>query len=442
MKFIKNLSIIIEGIGSHQNVKYNFNISDKTPLQVIEIFKKSVDYINEILKEIYKEKHTDFYIKINNPIINYFNDNNKLSLIFDVSDFDKYFLNEITLKDLKYILIEKFKKIYENNKEKINSNDFINLINYQILRKISFSIYNENSNHELFSLVINKDNVSNGLLNFLHDFNLHTILDNKDIYKFQAKDKEGKLLYMPLKSDKDSKNNSKDAKTYSPEEILRELYALLGNHYNFDFKINDFIINNVDFSILKINEIFKDNNNFEKKIKEKIKEIILYNDFEGFSEKEIKYIILKIKKNVKITDKEINYIIKPLYLALNKMENRFYTKDYKRDFIDLLKSSDIFNENTTFKDFKEHFKDYPTFLKIFINFKDDQKIFELNQQDSEKLTNLISRSIYATSSILKTKTNDIEYKLPKIDYSLNRIGNFIKNIRPDNFIKMLKKEIT
>ena len=123
------------------------------------------------------------------------------------------------------------------------------------------------------------------------------------------------------------------------------------------------------------------------------------------------------------------------------MENRFDSKDYRIDSINFLKNTKYFNEDTTFKDLKKYFKDYPNFLKIFKNFDDKQKIFELNEDDSKRLKNLLSRSIPVLNSLLKNDKKNIEERLPKINFLIKRIGELIDNVRSDNFISMLSKEL-
>ena len=59
--FIKKLIEINEGLTSYQNITSSFNINDKTPLQLIQIYKKMIDYLNETLKEIFGKEHSDFF---------------------------------------------------------------------------------------------------------------------------------------------------------------------------------------------------------------------------------------------------------------------------------------------------------------------------------------------------------------------------------------------
>ena len=436
--FIKKLIEINEGLTSYQNITSSFNINDKTPLQLIQIYKKMIDYLNQELKEMYGKEHTDFFLVTEDL-------NARINLIdVDISDINEYFNDQINFNKLKQNLIKKFKKIYQISgfEKKV----FINIIENKILPKIIISIYNRKfSQTNLLSFELN--NKSNNFNNesvfrlFLHDFVLHTSLDKNVIYKFDLKDEEGKPLYLPLIPKEEDISKSVSAKKYSPEDVLYELYSLLTNFLTFNSKIHYFLINNLDHNKLHI-LLSKDNDN-EKKIISKLNEISDYMERSTpLSKEDIQLLIKKINSTENKQYKHLNlYNLKILYSTLNKMTNKFNPKDYEIDFISLLKNADYFTKDSTFKDFRQYFINYPNLLKIFKNFKEEQKIFELNKQDSEKVILLVSRSIHVLNSLLKNNKKNIEERLPKINFLIKRIGQLIDNTRSDNFISLLSKEL-
>lgn len=431
--FIKKLIEINEGLTSYQNITSNFNISDKTPLQLIQIYKKTIDYLNQELKEIYGKEHADFFLVCEDlkARIN--------TVKIDIDDINEYFNNKINFNQLKNNLVKNFTKLYKvaNVEDKEN---YIKNIRDKLLPKINISFYNKKSPEiNLFNIELSKTNNFNDFMFFLHDFVLHTSLDNNVIYKFNLKDEEGKSLYLPLKPKPENISKSPKAKKYSPEEVLHELYSLLSLFFTRDLIIHDSLVTKLDPD--KLNILLSQDDPIERKIMNKATLISLKANI-FFSKKEIQFLIKKINsadnKNIKHLN-ENN--VKILYSILNQMENRFDSKNYKIDSIDFLKNTDYFTEDSTFKDLKEYFRDYPNFLKIFKNFDDKQKIFELNEDDSRKLKNLLSRSIPVLNSLLKNNEKNIEERLPKINFLIKRIGQLIDNTRSDNFISILSKEL-
>ena len=362
----------------------------------------------------------------------------------DISDINEYFDDKINFNQLKQNLIKKFKKNYQTSG--FEKKDFINIIENKILPKIIISIYNKKfPQTNILSFELNNKsnsfNNDNSFRIFLHDFILHTSLDKDVIYKFDLKDEEGKPLYLPLIPREEDISKSINTKKYSPENVLHELYSLLTNFLTSNLKIHSFLINNLDPSKLYI-VLSKDDNN-QKKIISKLDEINDYMEASTpLSKEEIEFLIKKINSTENKQYKHLNlYNLKVLHSTLNKMTNKFNPKGYEVDFINLLKNADYFTKDSTFKDFRQYFINYPNLLKIFKNFKEEQKIFELNKQDSEKVILLVSRSIHVLNSLLKNNKKNIEERLPKINFLIKRIGQLIDNTRSDNFISLLSKEL-
>jgi hypothetical protein len=217
--YMINLIFYLERINQHYNINSNFLIhSEKKSQNIFDsidelyVFLKSIDYINEVLKEnkikdileirIFKNQKSD-YFNLLEDFINkkIYSDQLKQKLV-------EYYINNNEIKKL----IQQYHQLKKENSSKIDS----------ILEKISRSLFPKSIQFELIFKNKHISTISSfPFMNFksffdtYHEILFHLLSSPRSVTKFDDISKYGSFG---------------DPKGYSPEEILKELFALQTNH--------------------------------------------------------------------------------------------------------------------------------------------------------------------------------------------------------------------
>jgi len=478
MKFITELNLIIEGIGSSRNIYRSlptFQIDkDKNFLMMADFLyglKKIVEYVNEEIEDHNKKakiKIANYKLKIKDST----QQSLKKEIIDLVSDFISNNLNNRDLfkKLLIKTLIELFKK--QNQQSDFYAFCKDNMKKIKILIIKSDNKYVDEINFSYLGINNYKD--------IIHDLVIHLFLNPKDIDRFNS-ETEGYDPYLTYR--------------YSPASILSELIAQQTNSIkNYSYFIGNFIKSiKSDFNKIvqkfekdesiekKFNEIFTLKN---KKITQKIKNILLNNKIEDFNFDEFQTISILLKnssyeKHFKITLYYLDSIVSDKNITTINQDTIKSIDDYGNvieedklepyEFIERVIESIKFrknkfsknkNQKVNWKDFRTYFRDYPYILKLFPESKypDNQIINNKNLEDDlletlpedkpelvkinrmiEKITNI--GQVLTKKS--RTEIFDIENKEDKIDFVIERLVNLLKNQFNDNskYYAMIDKEL-
>jgi hypothetical protein len=456
MKFIKNLSIIIEGIGSTINLKnFTFNLKDEGFLSLIDelfICKKIILLLNE---EILNFNSKSKKIKKGLLEINLnFNDNNDYTSYYKI--IEKVLNENSNLDKIKKDFVNEIINNIKNHDEKTVEN----LIS-EIKEDLKIEIKSKD-----FILYHNLKSTGQIIEPFIHDFVFHLLNNLKDLKYFNYGGESYSFL---------------SPYNFSPSSILRELFSLQSAYiadpieyidHKLKQNINNIKDNEKDKIILMLNEYFK-NNDYEKKIAIKftdkfIKKInykIYENELLKFTDNELKILNDFLIKNNLMNDfsEILNDFIKSKrlfpkkhsfdmitgtffadYNFSGKVYKSIYYKKYNKHPIEYEYEYEEDEEDLIYwKDFRVFFKNYPNVLKLFPKekYKDDMVFYDSDNHVNDKvrtailITDLLKKKIVPKKDFLNIQE--------KIESILYRISLIIKNNIKDNkkYYNVLYKKI-
>jgi hypothetical protein len=448
MKYIKQLLLLVEGIGSNRNFYKNipsFESKDDNILSVIDnlfIIKKFIEYLNDEINDFNKKslyKKPFFIITLN--------ESNTSSDYFYI--LDNFLKNKTNINETKTKFIEKTLELFKN--EIKNLNDLFQLFNEY--HSFEFNIISDNNKYKFFGSLKS----SFRLNSIIHDLLIHFFIDERIIYKFRG-DSEGYEFQNPFK--------------FSPENILNELNATKGDavkdykeYFKYVFKsfYDDFIFNK-DKDNFNLDVFFKKISVSKKFLNELINFLKFGSDYNIYLKYDVSYkdlqdLMIFLNKYYQSyfisTIKNIKDFLKNKYFS-NKtnypfIQNVIFSIEYRKKRI---KKEQI---KTTWGDFRLFFRNYPNVVKLFPESKypneliiydeeyDEYDFIETDDEKIIKINDMVDTAVNSVNLLKKInyKKSDIKNPQDKIDFVLEKIINLIKNNLNDNsrFYKMIETKI-
>jgi hypothetical protein len=448
MKYIKQLLLLVEGIGSSRNFYKNipsFESKDDNILSVIDnlfIIKKFIEYLNDEINDFNKKslyKKPFFIITLNES-------NTSSDYFYILHNFLK---NKTNINETKTKFIEKTLELFKN--EIKNLNDLFQLFNEY--HSFEFNIKTDNNKYEIFGSLKS----SFRLNSIIHDLLMHFFIDERIIYKFRG-DSEGYEFQNPFK--------------FSPENILNELNATKGDavkdykeYFKYVFKsfYDDFIFNK-DQDNFNLDVFFKKISVSKKFLNELINFLKFGPDYNIYLKYDVSYkdlqdLMIFLNKYYQSyfisTIKNIKDFLKNKYFS-NKtnypfIQNVIFSIEYRKKRI---KKEQI---KTTWGDFRLFFRNYPNVVKLFPESKypneliiydeeyDEYDFIETDDEKIIKINDMVDTAVNSVNLLKKInyKKSDIKNPQDKIDFVLEKIINLIKNNLNDNsrFYKMIETKI-